>query len=135
MLDIVNLVDPDIIRKISHEVIKFEFRRILPEAILRAATAEYFCVKCCDVMVTKKELRNHMQLMHKEHLENTVPAEQAVDQEENEYLKTLRNTRLKRQIYTMLNTRQKALQFQHAERITFNIFSENHGNAAYELTE
>lgn len=119
----------------GREVVIYEFTRVLPDALLRAAAAEYFCSKCNDLFVTKKELRTHLHLMHKEDVEDAAPARNEVDNEENNYVKILRQTRLKRKIYTMFGTREQSLQFQKAHRVLMHVHTEEHGEAIYDLTD
>lgn len=133
--EIVNLIDNDIIRKVGRDVILYEFKRILPDALLRAAAAEYYCSKCNELFITKKEVHTHMNLMHKEDIEDPQAEQHTVDEEENRHVKVLRNTRLKRQIYRMLNTQEKILQFQRANRLKVNVYTEEHGDAEYDLTD
>ena len=76
-----------------------------------------------------------MNLMHKEDIEDPQAAQHTVDEEENRHVIVLRNTRLKRQIYRMLNTQEKILQFQRANRLKVNVYTEEHGDAEYDLTE
>ena len=73
--------------------------------------------------------------MHKEDIEDAAPAANDVDDEENRYVKINRRARLKRQIYRMLDTDEKVLQYVKANRISVHVSSEEHGESHYELTD
>lgn len=135
LFEIVNLIDNSLVDRVSRDVIIYEFNRVLPDSLLRAATAEYYCSKCNDLMVTKKELRTHLHLMHREDVEDAAPADNIVDDEENNYVKILRNARTKRKIYTMFGDRQQALHFQKSHRVQMTFTSEEFGVAHFDLTD
>ena len=127
------MIDNQLCENVNREVIIYEVLRVLPDALITAASAEFFCSKCNELLIGKKELGKHMHLMHKEDIEPRVQADE-IYEDENNYMKILRQTRLKREIYTMFGSREQAIHFQNSHRVQMTFTSEEHGEATYDLT-
>jgi hypothetical protein len=134
LLEIVNLIDNQLVEEVNRDVIIYEFLRVLPDSLLTAMAADFFCTKCNELLVGKKELGKHMHLMHKEDIEPQAQRDE-IYEDENNYIKILRNTRMKRKIYRMFGDRQQSLQFQKSHRLQMTFTSEEHGVMTYDLND